>query len=327
MIRHFLLWIMGFAACWGLSRALGPAVDIVPCWMGRDTPPKDSMLAYAKLWDDLDHDAFYHAIEPRIPSRIRLADVIFVGNSRVQFGLDASQTASFFKSRQMKNYNLSFGYNQKSAWALTLLKKFRARPGWIVINADPFFQGSVSYPGDRSLERPWFNATTRSAEAQASLVQRRILEKWSFPRLRAFNAFGNNDSPVFRSVTQGSWELSAIPVYANPEKESPVYDVPAEAGDLQVDWQALGDFMGFARSRGCKVVLINIPHSRRPESSKALTRLIAQDQNVPFLDCDEAGLTTFDGQHLTKQSAQLYTSRFLTEFAKLLPPGGEGVEK
>jgi hypothetical protein len=63
-------------------------------------------------------------------------------------------TQDFFRAHPVPYYVLGFGYDEKSEFALKLLRKFRPPIKLLVINTDPFFEPGLLSPAVKDVELP-----------------------------------------------------------------------------------------------------------------------------------------------------------------------------
>ncbi len=318
MIKAVLLFIVGFAATWLTVHYCGAWAGIVPAKMYPREQPKDSTIAYRRFWDDVDYSTFYHELDDGLRGRLRTADVVIMGNSRVQFGLDEKLFRDHFRARGQKVFNLGFAWAQTSAWSHILMEKYRLNASWILVNADPFFANGLAFPVPQTMATTRLRASHQLFEAGMSIQVREQLAEWKVPRLRAFNLFGDNDSAVYRDQVSGWWKLKSFPYYFSTSHGPPVTDVLESDALKTVDWLAVHKFVGLMKGRGINAVLINVPHIRIAESARAVTRKMSEVTGMPYLEVDETDLHTFDGSHLSHDSALLYSSRLLAELDKLM---------
>ena len=74
----------------------------------------DRYLAYCggANYADFEHGAFYFNLEPPSLDYARNADVLVIGNSRLQVALSNDATADWFKQAQARYYLMAFSYNE-----------------------------------------------------------------------------------------------------------------------------------------------------------------------------------------------------------------------
>src|SRR5271167_4998091 len=74
---------------------------------------------------DYEHGAFAFDLEPEAENFARDADVLFLGNSRLQFAFSTSATTDWFSAASARYYLLGFTYYENMLFAEELLRKIR----------------------------------------------------------------------------------------------------------------------------------------------------------------------------------------------------------
>src|SRR6516162_5117062 len=108
----------------------------------------DRYLAYCNgaNYADYEHGAFYFDLEPSAQSFSRNADVLFLGNSRLQVAFSTIATADWFSATSARYYLMGFSYFENVIFAEELLRKIQPRASVYVINIDDFFDRSETIP-------------------------------------------------------------------------------------------------------------------------------------------------------------------------------------
>ena len=102
----------------------------------------DRYLAYCGggNYADFEHGAFYYNLEPPALDYARNADVLVLGNSRLQVALSNEATADWFKRAAATYYLLAFSYNEDMVFTDDLLRRINPRASVYIINVDDFFE-------------------------------------------------------------------------------------------------------------------------------------------------------------------------------------------
>ena len=102
----------------------------------------DRYLAYCGggNYADFEHGAFYFNLEPPALENARDADVLVLGNSRLQVALSNDATADWFKRASARYYLLAFSYNEDMVFTDELLRRMNPRARVYIINVDDFFE-------------------------------------------------------------------------------------------------------------------------------------------------------------------------------------------
>ena len=101
----------------------------------------DRYLAYCGggNYADFEHGALYYNLEPPALDNARNADVLVLGNSRLQVALSNEATADWFKNASARYYLLAFSYNENMNFTEELLRRMNPRASVFIINVDDFF--------------------------------------------------------------------------------------------------------------------------------------------------------------------------------------------
>jgi hypothetical protein len=259
-----------------------------------------------------DHYMLYHGLNESI-RYAREADVLLLGNSRMQFAFPHTLLMRAEQETGFKFYNLAFGHDETSTFALSLIEKQNLRPQIVVVNAGTFFLPRASKFGEKVAEsRRWEAWKTVWEWSLASRLRRSVL----FERLPAWRKLSPDSIPewmnIYRSVSLGSWfahgeRLVRIPIGTPP--------VDVSGGPDTVSNETLSiarDFKRALAERGTYIVLTWIPRPIQwQERSKVA--LLADMLEVPFISPAVAGLFIRDDEHLTDDSAERFGARFLAD--------------
>ena len=253
-------------------------------------------------YGDYDHGAFWFDLEPTIRSSARTADVLFVGNSRMQFGFSAPALGHWFASQDRNYYLLGFSHGETAHFLGPVLEALEPEARVFVVNADEFFIDFWSGPARAVLQR------------NDSLARYKTKRRWqSIHRFACERAsICGNTMAFFRQRETGEWILGGDNV-GNPAPADQV---------LALDEKRVAEMRGSALEfiakldvpRECIIFTYVPPH----ESDRATIELLATEVEVAFVSPQVEGLQTFDGSHLDRQSAQRFTSAFFEEAAPLL---------
>src|SRR5262245_17401402 len=79
----------------------------------------DDFLAYCRSlgYVDYEHGALYYGIEPKVRESIRVAQVLFLGSSRLQAAFAANAARKYFRARGIRHFVMGFGYGEASPFA------------------------------------------------------------------------------------------------------------------------------------------------------------------------------------------------------------------
>ena len=158
----------------------------------------DGYLGYCggTSYGDYDHGAIWFGHEPAASAAAVNAQVLFIGNSRTQFGFSSKATADWFSSLSESYYLLGFSHWENYTFEAPLLRKFRPRAKVYVINIDTFFERSETGPGKTVMQ----DESARTRYEQKCQWQR--IHK---PICMTFKAVCGHEVAIFRSRSAGAW--------------------------------------------------------------------------------------------------------------------------
>ena len=271
-------------------------------------PASDSYLGVCNVdnYGDYDHGAFWYALEPAAVEAAARAEVLFIGNSRMQFGLSAPELDGWFVRKSIDYYLLGFSHNENYLFFDPLLKKLNPQASLIIINVDNFFEDRLSGPADSLMH---------SSDALNRYRQKRIWQTFHRRICWPMNFICGDGLSFIRSRESGTWIF----------KGDDLLDIMATRDqsvsyDSAVDQETVSRYVARARDfldripveRGC-IVLTNVPKSH---ISAGTAEGVAELLELPLVAPAISGLRTFDESHLDTDSA----SRWSSDFIKLLGP-------
>lgn len=259
----------------------------------------DRYLAYCQgtSYGDYEHGAFQFDLEPAARTSAKNADVLFLGNSRLQLAFSTAATADWFSKASASYYLMGFLYYENAVFAEELLREIRPRARVFVINVDDFFTLSESPPVKTILHDP---------EARHKYEAKQFWQRIHEPICKRFARLCGNKFVIFRSRETGAYSAEGVP----PQKNTPVsYDEIVNANVVDSNVAAALDFLSrFAKGR-C-VILTNVPFvETNTGNADAIAKGVGAKLITPgILD----GLQTYDGYHLDQSSAERWSRAFFT---------------
>src|SRR5262249_33130326 len=307
------LFLAIFALCallGGFSISVGQmTIDNVGCRSGGYS--SDDFLAYcrSKWFGDYEHGALYYGLEPAVRRNIRKASVIFLGNSKTQAAFSTKAVRAYFDKRGIRHFVMGFGYGEWSTFSLAVLKKSRAHPRVVVINADPVFSYKLANPAEEALEG-----------SLASLW--RLCLNFSFQRVHRVACYSvsflcpESEPSFFRSTRDGQWnwigpyiEEKAVPIDGTSERTI----TPEELEKAKVVGEQFLREIGLDRRCG---VLTGTPNTdlNPTDFVRDLATALKTNSILPSWE----GLSTLDGGHLNLASAERWSHELIESLTPIL---------
>jgi hypothetical protein len=275
----------------------------------------DRYLAYCggPNYADFEHGAFWFDLEPAALNAAANADVLVIGNSRIQVALSTAPTADWFSAASARYYLLGFSYDENVIFNEKLLSKIRPRAKVYVINVGDFFDPFETVAAKAVLHDP---------DAQKRYDQKRFLQRLHEPVCRTFRILCGNAFAVFRSRETGAYyrRTHHEPIFS---RNAVTYDDSVDQRLVEADTAAAADFLKRFAQGKC-VILTNVPY---PGTNNGNANAIAKGVGLPLVTPDLEGLHTADGYHLDQASAERWSQAFLQlvgpEIRKCLAEGDQ----
>jgi hypothetical protein len=257
----------------------------------------DRYLAYCNgtSYADYEHGAFQFDLEPAARAFARNADVLFLGNSRLQVAFSTAATADWFSAASARYYLMGFGYYENVIFAEELLRTIRPRARVFVINVDDFFERTESPPVKTILHDP---------EARRNYQAKQFWQRVHAPLCAAFAGLCGTKFVIFRSRETGAYYTEG----AAQRKIAPVSDDQI-VGQNIVDGNVAAaiDFHSHFAQDKC-VILTNVPFvETKTGNANAIAEGLGKKLMTPGI---LEGLQTYDGYHLDRPSAERWSRAF-----------------
>jgi hypothetical protein len=259
----------------------------------------DAYLGYcgATSYGDYDHGAIWFGLEPAANAAAANAQVLFIGNSRVQFGLSTKATADWFSSLSTSYYLLGFSHLENYTFEAPLLQELRPRAKVYVINIDSFFEQAETGPG---------KTVMRDESAKTRYEQKRQWQRIHKAICTRFEAACGHEAAIFRSRPAGTW----VELGGQFTSEPVSYDENIDQKVL-ASYTALGnEFLpNLSADRACTILTVVPTVKTGFGTAKAVAAALGLNLVAPR----PPGLITFDHLHLNPESAQRWSTAFLEE--------------
>jgi hypothetical protein len=259
--------------------------------------PRDGYLAYcnAGAYGDFDHGALLFDLAPAATRAAQRADVLFLGNSRLQFGLSSNATRQWFTGHGRSHYLLGFSHLENMTFVRPLLERLRPQAKAYVINVDRFFTTEESEPGGQLLH--------------GTDMERRYRQKASWQTLHralcgAHPGWCGQKLAFYRELQDGHWTQAS----GTPDAPQAIAEGEISERDQWPQYAELARqyIASLPVPREC-VLLTHVPS---PHSKTAEARFIADAVGLPLIAPEVPGLQTFDDTHLNVPSAQRWSQAF-----------------
>ncbi len=260
-------------------------------------------LAYCHgdAYGDYDHGAVWFGLEPGVRETAAGADVLFVGNSRLEFGFSAPAIEQWAAGNNLAYYLLGFSYTENSAFLGPLLDGLKPSAEAYVINLDQFFMADPSPPGAEAM----FGGSLGRYEGKRDWQGPHRILCGALPILCGEAVSYYRDRANGQWTHRGTWRTDKGEALLGTAIDS---ELPVDTAGLdraREIGEAFIDKLGV--SRDC-VVLTYVPTR---ENKRATAEALATSLGFELVSPRIEGLHTFDGSHLDPESAELFTSAFL----------------
>ena len=312
----FAATLAAAVALTAIAQAWVPALEgLTQQAAAAERPPDDDHYLANDVGGQVDHHVLWFGIDPEVVERLKAAEVLFVGNSRLMFGLRPDLLRPFFAERGLRYYVMGFGFREADRFPLEMIRRYDLRPRLVVVNADGFFGGGLS-PWAEIVNRDTpFAARKLQNEAEVAHEVRRVVHRVVPNWFRLFGLPGlglRRGFIAYRSRSDGTWAISPW-----PEGTAGFADLPADGPPLgRVETAAAREFKAELDRRGTAMVLTRVP-SPEPMPGAGPARF-AELLGVPLVMVAVPGLTSHDHSHLSEGSAHDWTRGLLGTLIPLL---------
>jgi hypothetical protein len=255
----------------------------------------DRYIAYCNgaNYGDYEHGAFWFGLEPALDYAAK-ADVLFLGNSRMQEAFSTSATADWFSAASARFYLMGFSYGENMSFAERLLRKMHPRASVYVINVDDFF--------DRT-ETPPTKTVLYDAQARSRYEGKRFWQGVQERVCKIFPELCGSKTVTFRSRETGVYDVRGAPRETVPVS----FDNVVVRDEIDREKTAAIDFLKQFTQGKCVILTVVPTVGTRIGDANAIAA--ALDARLVTPDVAE-GLQTSDGSHLDRPSAERWSQAF-----------------
>jgi hypothetical protein len=256
----------------------------------------------AAQYGDYEHGAFWFHLEPAAQSFAKDADVLFLGNSRLQMAFSTEATADWSTAASARYYLLGFAEYGNEIMAGAMLYMIRPRAKVHVINVDDFFETSESPPVKKILH---------DSKAREQYEGKRLWQRVHEPICKRLRAICGNNFAIFRSRETGAYTYASKWQRGNPyhDASAPVsYDEVVNQEALNRNKAAGAEFLSRLPVRRECVIFTMVPAvGTKIGNATALAMALNVNLVTPKLT---GQLRTLDGSHLDHPSAEQWSQAF-----------------
>ena len=251
---------------------------------------------------------------------VRAADVLFLGNSRAQFGFSTDAVSERMAALGVPHYVFGFGLGGTSDVPLAVMRRHGIDARVLVVNADPFFSHVVNPTFARVLAGGPARrlGATASRSWSAECLQRRVCaERGRVGVALRFALCGGDEVTLFRSVESGPLGRALVRAYRQLPGVAGGAAHPLDRERRIVRAAAIADeFIAESGAERTCIVLTVVPHgdTREVFARRARAASSACAGRRRALE----GLETFDRSHLSRDSAERWSSALLDDISPLI---------
>jgi hypothetical protein len=258
----------------------------------------DRYLAYCDTsgYGDFEHGAFWFGLQPSAQNFAKDADVLFLGNSRVQYGFSTAATADWFSGASVRYYLLGFTYYDGVSFTEALLRRIRPKAKVYVINLDGFFGQQASPPAMEVMH---------DQGARSHYQAKRLWQSVHEPICKIASFVCGRSYAIFRSRQTGAYSMSRGNVLFEAKPVS--YDQTTREDVVKTNTAAARKFLSDLPVQEECVILTIVPTvETKTGNANAIAAALHKDLVIPEVQ----GLRTFDGSHLDPPSAERWSEAF-----------------
>jgi hypothetical protein len=258
----------------------------------------DRYIAYcdATGYGDYEHGSFWFGLEPSAQDFAKDADVLFLGNSRIQYAFSTAATANWFSAASVPYYLLGFTYYDGVSFAEALLGRVRPKAKVYVINLDDFFSQWESPPSMEVMHDP---------RAQSHYEIKRLWQSVHELICNTAPAICGHSYAIFRSRRSGSFSMSRGGFAPIAKQVS--YDQGMSEDVVRSQSTVAIKFLSSLPVQKDCVILTIVPTAEtKIGNAKAIATALHKDLVMPEIP----ELQTFDGSHLDQPSAERWSQAF-----------------
>ena len=264
-------------------------------------------LAYCAdpAYGDYEHIALYGGLEPEAIRFLQKADVLLLGNSKARRAFDADAVSNFFNVQNTTFYNLGFGYGEYDLFPKKLITKYALKPKVVIINADYFFYNSLSIAAKQAINdvdagMGFFVELKAQIQSTHQNICNDSQKRWIGQLLCQDSA-----STFYRSRNDGRGFFANVDESQKiPASINEMHAIPRLATYINNAQQFLS---ALTLPRHC--VFLTVVPSVNTDRRVAIA--VSDALALPYIETDVTPYNTYDGNHMTRKSAQDWSRAML----------------
>lgn len=269
-------------------------------WEQFEIPVEPEYYFFEPVGDELSHTIFYHDLGDSI-NAARQADIIFIGNSRLNLGLRGEVIVEEAERLGLKVFPLGFGFGEAHRFPMEILRRHNLSPKLVVSTGGPWFYGDrISEIGLEAMNMSRWDAVKKRLEAVAVFNLTYLLHQY-LPR---FDIYNKELYPAW--ISYRSARTGFLKVVREPGASFPVAN-DKEPVDYQHRIASVSNMNEELAARGSLLITTVVPFTR---TRSGHLQEINHELGVPYILPSFTGLTSGDASHLDARSARIYAKRF-----------------
>jgi hypothetical protein len=260
---------------------------------------------------DFEHGGIYFDIAGPAIKNLHSADVLFLGNSRMQFAFSTEAVRAFFAARNVRHYLLGFGYNEGARFEVALIRRYHLHPKALIINLDPFFDNGDNYSVPaRKILHGNSEREPYALKRAAQLLVKKLCKDGGLLEDDAICHSPRN--ALYRSTTDGSWNVANF----CPQCTSTLF----EPSNVAFRWPAdnftrikrdAADLLDASQVSPACVLVTWVPMPIMGLDQRISEFMRSLDFTVVPPQFEGHRYATIDGNHLDRRSASEWSAAFL----------------
>jgi hypothetical protein len=257
----------------------------------------DRYLAYcqATSYGDYDHGAFWFGLEPSATAAAASAQVLFLGDSRMQFAFSTPAIAKWFSSISVRYYLMGFSHSGNYMFEQPLLRRIGPQPKVYVVNVDRFFDEMETAPAKDVMWNP---------SAHERYRQKRMWQPVHRAICTTLPIACRDQVAFFRMPSTGAWSVSGGHLTGAPVSYDSTIDRALVERYTASGYRFLSSL---AVPTECVLLTVVPTKTSRIGTAKALAAALDFTLVAPEL----SHLNTFDESHLDAPSAERWSAAFI----------------